>query len=225
MSMALWYSRALPIHSGGNGAGIIPVLDMVNHSSTPNAELFYVESHCESHEGEVGRGCYHVEVRMNRGVQPGDSICFEYNPRPNRQWLLHFGFIPSHNPLDLVKIELRPCLVRERRELLTALDLPFTMDLELKASDEVHVDPLHHLSRELRRWLHAIIEGQLPPSNGDDIMVSKRAWLLLQAACLAWLDDLPPPASGVTRPAAAYREARLGGVEGAAASFGRAAAW
>ena len=70
----------------GDNLVLAPLLDMANHHATGCSYK------CE------GDG---VALYTSRALAEGDEVCLNYGPRPNGEWLLHYGFLPPTNREDV----------------------------------------------------------------------------------------------------------------------------
>lgn len=82
-------SRAFRVRPGGSPA-MLPLIDMCNHSSSPNAEV-----------RAISKGA--VELYALREIGAGEAVTFSYGvDLPNDFWLLDYGFVVNCNPTDRV---------------------------------------------------------------------------------------------------------------------------
>ena len=70
----------------GSDLVLAPLLDMANHSPDGCA---YV---CEEDS---------VALYTSVALAEGEEVCLNYGPRPNGEWLLHYGFLPPANEDDV----------------------------------------------------------------------------------------------------------------------------
>ncbi|KAA8499807.1 hypothetical protein FVE85_7392 [Porphyridium purpureum] len=62
---------------------LVPLLDFINHSCTPNASWFYDDAEKE------------FLVYASTSIRAGDQICVSYGLRPSSEWSLFYGFVPT----------------------------------------------------------------------------------------------------------------------------------
>lgn len=80
-------SRAFRVRPGGPPA-MLPLIDMCNHSSKPNAEV-----------RAISKGA--VELYALREISAGESVSFSYGTDlQNDFWLLDYGFVIPGNLAD-----------------------------------------------------------------------------------------------------------------------------
>ena len=70
----------------GTNLVLAPLLDMANHR--PDGCSYK----CEGDS---------VALYTSRALAEGDEVSLDYGPRPNGEWLLHYGFLPSINEDDV----------------------------------------------------------------------------------------------------------------------------
>lgn len=178
-AMAVWYSRALP--TGEGSSAVIPLVDMLNHEpNRPNAYVTF----------PPGAGT--AEVRCACSVPAGTELRINYQSRRNRQWLLHFGFIPEANPEEAVTIALEAETSRICRQRLSACDLPRTMELGLRFDGA-------EWSLPLKAWLFIVTQEDTEevPWGCDELEelareLSVAAWGVVVKSCEVWLAAQPP---------------------------------
>lgn len=91
-------SRAFRVRPGGSPA-MMPLIDMCNHSSKPNAEV-----------RAMSKGA--VELYALRDLSAGESVTFNYGADlQNDMWLLDYGFVVPGNRSDRVSMPFSTNLV------------------------------------------------------------------------------------------------------------------
>eukprot|EP00658_Telonema_sp_P-2_P065517 TRINITY_DN54739_c0_g1_i1.p1 TRINITY_DN54739_c0_g1~~TRINITY_DN54739_c0_g1_i1.p1 ORF type:complete len:562 (-),score=182.64 TRINITY_DN54739_c0_g1_i1:253-1938(-) len=143
----LHLSRSLPCFLDGGADGGAAVTSFVPGMDCANTGVS---------QEERGRSCEltHAENRMEltttQPCQPGEQLLLNYNNRPNKYWLLNFGFVPSGNPEELVTVELESRFEGDsaRHELLRALTDEAYLALELGFGFR-----LDQLEEPVKQWL------------------------------------------------------------------------
>ena len=101
----------------------------------------------------------------SRALAEGDEVCLDYGSRPNSEWLLHYGFLPSENKDDVQSLGgpyaigwgdlplLDADLIREARESLEAVQGDVGM------LDDPRRDMINEYRSQRRRLLQAACGG------------------------------------------------------------------
>jgi len=121
-AFGLHLSRSLPIYyktnegepdgAGHNSTGFMPGMDILNTGVSVEERQTAVE--LVHTDDSVKTVC----------VQPlakGDQVLLNYTNRPNKYWLLNFGFVPSNNPDERVQIDLLQEPSQPHRQLLDSV--------------------------------------------------------------------------------------------------------
>ena len=77
----------------GNDLMLVPLLDMANHASQEENGGYYKRDGCDI--------CLMVG---ERGVKIGEEITLDYGQRQNKDWIIHYGFIPTRNNIEYVTL-------------------------------------------------------------------------------------------------------------------------
>jgi hypothetical protein len=149
-TIAMFHSRSVQV---GGVHSIVPVLDMLNHSSRPNCQVQFND--------------FHYELRSLQQIQPDQQLLIDYGPYDDYDYLLKWGFVPDENPSR--------CAVASTG-LLSDLSL---VDL----SDRLPIDDLYNPTRlslkEVKHRLLAKLGGPLlsevkftshPPSPHETVL-------------------------------------------------------
>eukprot|EP00746_Dinoflagellata_sp_MGD_P055720 gnl/MRDRNA2_/MRDRNA2_242252_c0_seq1.p2 gnl/MRDRNA2_/MRDRNA2_242252_c0~~gnl/MRDRNA2_/MRDRNA2_242252_c0_seq1.p2 ORF type:complete len:128 (+),score=28.71 gnl/MRDRNA2_/MRDRNA2_242252_c0_seq1:737-1120(+) len=98
-SLAGWclgviHSRAfLVVDADGNRMhALVPLLDMMQHSFTPNAWWMVV--------GDT------ICIHARSEIAVGEEICVSYGEKSSEAFLLMYGFVPPWNPYDEIELKL-----------------------------------------------------------------------------------------------------------------------
>ncbi|KAI5083139.1 hypothetical protein GOP47_0002882 [Adiantum capillus-veneris] len=105
-AMAAVSSRAFQMHnSSGSSRVMLPLIDMCNHSFTPNARIIQQE--------EKGGTSFVVVAEGN--LQAGANILLSYGALSNDVLLLDYGFVESQNVHDFVEMRYDKIMVDAAR--------------------------------------------------------------------------------------------------------------
>ena len=85
-------SRAFKV-GGSAGHALLPLIDMANHSQSPNCKVLPAGS---NRRGKV--------LLTQTAVSAGDELCVSYGELQNDEFLLSYGFIDEPNPFDRVAV-------------------------------------------------------------------------------------------------------------------------
>ena len=91
-------SRAFRPKGTQHPACMLPLIDMANHSFTPNCKIML------SKGGELN-------MIAARDIVAGEQLCIDYGPWPNDYFLLDYGFIVPDNPHDNVLLKFDRSLI------------------------------------------------------------------------------------------------------------------
>ncbi|KAJ1664535.1 hypothetical protein EV178_004048 [Coemansia sp. RSA 1646] len=86
----------LSVHAGSDRA-LVPLLDMLNHSSEPLAHWSVGVDGAVSvfANGSPDHQC------LGASVGPSIELCFSYGDKSNTEWLYEYGFVPESNDHDI----------------------------------------------------------------------------------------------------------------------------
>ena len=77
----------------GNDLLLVPLLDMANHASQAEGGGYYKRDGADI--------CLMVG---ERGVKLGEEVTLDYGQRQNKDWIIHYGFLPSRNTIESVTL-------------------------------------------------------------------------------------------------------------------------
>lgn len=153
-------SRSLALNSC---IAMVPFIDMANHVPTDRGGGFY----------ELVDG--HVRIVAGTDLDVGDAVNIDYGDRPVEDFLLHYGFVPDHNPRDTLRLPTGdliswrwrdPSLETQALNLLDAMPTSLADDLSelASASDARQCTTLRY--RIAKKQLLSFAAG-LQPSSPD----------------------------------------------------------
>ena len=135
----------------GKDLMLVPLLDMANHASQAEGGGYYKLD-----------GANICLVAGDRGVKLGEEVTLDYGHRQNKDWILHYGFLPSRNTIERVtlpesgqKVTLQDgrdaddCLRQECNEYLQTLETTLEDDI-LTLRDSKTLDDRLRMALEYR---------------------------------------------------------------------------
>lgn len=121
-SLAAVSSRAFRTRGPSHPASMLPLIDMCNHSFTPNCEVLPTTS------GALG-------LFAKRKLEAGEPLLISYGNLSNDFLFMDYGFIIADNPHDKVQLRFDIGLlqVRERRPGMQQCIVAYTMPGSIRA--------------------------------------------------------------------------------------------
>lgn len=102
-------SRAFRTRGPSHPASMLPLIDMANHSFTPNTEV-----------KPAGDG--KLALLAKKKIKAGEEILLSYGQLPNDFLLLDYGFLVDNNPFDRVNFRFDPSLIETGALLTNVMD-------------------------------------------------------------------------------------------------------
>eukprot|EP00746_Dinoflagellata_sp_MGD_P067119 gnl/MRDRNA2_/MRDRNA2_27719_c0_seq1.p1 gnl/MRDRNA2_/MRDRNA2_27719_c0~~gnl/MRDRNA2_/MRDRNA2_27719_c0_seq1.p1 ORF type:complete len:621 (+),score=120.22 gnl/MRDRNA2_/MRDRNA2_27719_c0_seq1:47-1909(+) len=115
-ALAMVWSRNL---KGDENYGVesclVPGIDLANHESMPSAMQAFTKGYVNDQGKRSGPL---IRLYSSRPLEPGDAVTITYGFHGNTDFALYYGFVPTENPFDNIRISLADIVSATPTDLL-----------------------------------------------------------------------------------------------------------